>query len=233
MEQSAARRPRRLPREERIHDIVSSARQAFSEKGYEKASMAYIAQRAGIAEGTIYKFFDSKRTLLISILRAWYRDMIDDIEAKLDGVDGTHARLRMVIWQHLTIIRDHPDLCRLFYTEVRSHADYRGSELFTLNREVTRMLVSVLKEGVRSGDLRHDVDVRLLRDMIFGGIEHHSSRYLASQGDLDVVGLADALADIVVNGIATAPAGRTPDVAIRLERAVDRLERTIDRTASS
>jgi AcrR family transcriptional regulator len=216
---------RRLPREERIHDIVTAARAAFAANGYHNTSMVEIASKAGVAEGTIYKFFDGKRSLMLAILRDWYEGMIADGEAKLAGVEGTRARLRLLIWHHLSVIQAAPDLCKLFYAEVRSHDDYRGSALFHLNRDVTRRLISILQDGIRAGNLRPDLDVRLVRDLVYGGIEHHVTNFLNGHGDLDVDRLADNLTDFVLHG-----AGRpiSPEVE-RFERSIARLERVAAR----
>lgn len=218
----------RLPREERINDIVAAARAAFAEQGYESASMVEIAQRAGVAEGTIYKFFDGKRSLITAVLQEWYSGMIADADAKLAGVEGTRAQLGALIWHHLSVIRTDPDLCRLFYAEVRSREGYRDSALYTFNREVTQRLVSIVREGVDSGELREDLDVRLVRDIVFGGIEHHVAGFLAGRGDLDVDAVSEALTAFVMAGAARAPvpSGMSLDRAItRLERIADRMER--------
>lgn len=234
MASEPARKIRRLPREVRINAITTAAREEFAANGYDQSSMARIAAAADVAEGTIYKFFDSKRDLLTAILRDWYLQMIADGRKKLSGVTGTRARLQLVIWQHLNFIRTDPDLCRLFYAEVRSNADYRGSEIFSLNREVTELLVSVLEEGVACGDLRPDIDVRLLRDVIFGGIEHHVSGFLAGRFPLDIDRICSGLSDLILGGVArpvaAAPSSSQTD---RFEAALERLEDAVDRMGRS
>lgn len=182
MSTETTKRVKRLPRTERIQDIMNAGRAAFAVNGYHQTSIAEIAAGAGVAEGTIYKFFDSKRSLLHAILCDWYHRMIRENSAKLAGVKGTRARLHVVIWQHLSVIQRDPDLCRLFYAEVRSHAEYPTTELFQLNKEATRLLVIALEDGIRDGDVRPDIDLRLVRDVVFGGIEHHVARFLAGRG---------------------------------------------------
>src|SRR5574344_2040477 len=48
--------------------ILISAVELFSEKGYEKVSTAEIAKRAGVAEGTIFRQYKTKKELLQSII---------------------------------------------------------------------------------------------------------------------------------------------------------------------
>lgn len=48
--------------------IIQAATEIFSEKGYSAASTSEIAQRAGVAEGTIFRHYKTKKDLLLSIV---------------------------------------------------------------------------------------------------------------------------------------------------------------------
>jgi len=53
--------------EERRNQILDAAARLFARKGYKGATIREIACEAGVAEGTIYNYFDSKHDLLISL----------------------------------------------------------------------------------------------------------------------------------------------------------------------
>jgi len=216
----------RLPREERISDIERAAREAFSRSGYDSASMADIAARAGVAEGTIYKFFENKRDLLLRVMQRWYEDMIAQYQDQLAGIQGARNRIRFVIWRHLRSIEANPDLCRLYFSEVRLREDYYSSPIHQLNRQYTKVATGILREGIAAGEIRADISVPLVRDMIFGTIEHHVSGYLAGRVRLDAGRIADELANLVMSGTAAAaPAARPLEETVcRLEAAAERLE---------
>lgn len=225
--QAASHAGERSTRERRLVDIEAAARTAFARNGYDRTSIAEIAAAVGVAEATIYKYFDGKRDLLITVLRRWYFDMIAAHRAKVGGVRGTRQRLQVLIWHHLTIIKDSPDLCRLFYAEVRSQAGYRDTELYRLNREVTDLFMSVLSEGIEIGEVKSATPLRLIRDIVFGGIEHHVAGFLAGRGELDCDALALTLTDIVMDGIGRADVSQRPaeNLVARLETAASTLER--------
>ncbi|WP_169054294.1 TetR/AcrR family transcriptional regulator [Nitratireductor sp. XY-223] len=214
----------RLPREQRMREIEAAAREVFSQRGYDAASMTDIAKRAGVSEGSIYKFYTNKRDLLLTVIRTWYQSMIDEFMEKLSGVEGTRAQLQTVIWQHLKSIKANPDLCRLFFLEVRSADDYFDSDLFHLNRDYTHVLMDIIQGGIDRGEIRPDISIPLVRDMVFGGIEHRVSGFLVNRGDFDHDETANQLTDMVMAGMA-APA-KTPN---GLEALVERLERVADR----
>src|SRR5476649_457525 len=70
----------RLPREQRMREIMQVAAQVFREKGYSEALTAQIAARAGVVEGTIYRYFPGKRELLIRVVEQWYERILADYD---------------------------------------------------------------------------------------------------------------------------------------------------------
>jgi len=233
MSRAGARKIVRLGREQRVAEILHAARDVFCEKGYEAAAVAEIAARLGIVEGTIYKYFESKRELLLKVLEHWYEEMFGDYERDLAGVAGARQRLRLLIWRHLRTVREFPLLCRLMFREVRAEQDYHGSVLYARNRRYTQFLVDVLKEGVEAGEFRSDIPPSLLRDMVYGGIEHHAWNFICGRGDLDVDRIAEQITLIVCDGVASRhPAADLGRQTQRLSQIADRIERGLSRSDS-
>jgi TetR/AcrR family transcriptional regulator, fatty acid metabolism regulator protein len=223
----------RLPRERRVADIMEAARIVFETKGYEDALISEIAERAEVVEGTIYRYFDNKRDLLIKVVAHWYEEMLSDYDERLKGIRGAWNRLRFMIWQHLTCIHQQPQMCRLMFHEIRAGADYSATALFDLNRQYTRRTLDIVKEAMETGEFRADTPMRLVRDMIYGCVEHHTWAYLRGEGDFRVDETADMITNIIYRGLAAdkaqrangeAPADDSAEIAVRLERAVARLE---------
>lgn len=61
-----ARRARRIQRKR--SEIIAAATQVFAEKGYAQAKTRDIAERADMAEGTLYNYFASKREIMLAIM---------------------------------------------------------------------------------------------------------------------------------------------------------------------
>lgn len=219
MSRAPARKPApRLAREQRVDEILRAARDVFCEKGYEAAAVAEIAARMGVVEGTVYKYFTSKRELLLRVLEHWYEEMFGDYARDLAGVADARSRLRLLVWRHLRSIREFPLLCRLMFREVRSEQDYHGSDLHALNRQYTQLLVDVLQEGVDAGAFRADLPLPLLRDLIYGGIEHATWNYVCGRGELDIDTTADQITALVCEGLAAAAPRRLSHIVQRMER---------------
>jgi len=225
MSPQARRVVNRLPRHRREGDILAAATAVFREQGYEQASMAEIAARAGVVEGTIYKYFESKRDLLMQVMAGWYESMLANYAQHLAGIKGTGDRLRYVIWRHLSFIAGNPGLCRVFFREIRSGVEYPNSHLHDLNRRYTSYITDILRDGMASGEFRADLPLPLVRDLVYGTIEHHVWKFVCGHGEIDPAGIADDLTHIIIYGIAT-PAERAdePATAHRLVNVVARLE---------
>ena len=221
------RQASRLPRERRISDIMAAARVVFRDKGYEDAPLSEIAERANVVEGSIYRYFDNKRDLLVKMIEDWYETMLADYDQRLAGISGTRNRLRFMIWRHLTTIHDEPALCNLMFQYIRTGADYTQTRVFDLNRRYTRRTLDIVKEGIGEGELRDDVSLHLVRDMIYGCVEHRTWAYLRGEGRFDPDDTADAIVDLVLSGLQKRQpeTGLDAGLAQRLERVAERLER--------
>lgn len=227
MKAAPVRRRERLPRDERVGQIMSAARKIFGEKGYEASSTAEIAVAAGVVEGTLYRYFPTKRDLLIKVVEEFYANIFSDYEAQLRGVRGTWNRLRFMIWKHLSVMHGDPDMCRLIVHELRPWPQYRQSSIFTLNQRYTQSTLAVVREGIANGEFRDDVPLRIVRDMIFGGAEHHTWAHLRDEGRFSPDEAADGITNMIYQGLARGGQGNSEAVdgsVNRLERAVRRLE---------
>jgi AcrR family transcriptional regulator len=222
---------RRRPRTERSREILAAARAVFSEKGYEEASMAEIAARVGVVEGALYKHFASKRELLFAVMRAFYVSLIDSLREGLRGVVGAQNRLRFVIWSQLRAFTEEAGLCRVVIREIRPQGDYEQSLVHELNRELTGIALRVIQEAAAAGELRGDVPPAMVRDVIYGSIEHLAWKAVNRRGAVDVERTADALTELILRGLGR-QGGEEPDAAARLSAQLDRLESALRRAGA-
>jgi len=84
--QDAAPSTRREGTEARRDQILEAAAAIFAEKGYQRATVREIAARAGIAPGTIYLYFESKRDLLLAIADWLIAQRVDQTLAEMTSL---------------------------------------------------------------------------------------------------------------------------------------------------
>lgn len=212
------RRASRLSPEERTSGILEAARAVFAERGFSDTVMSEIAERAGVVEGSIYRYFRNKRELMFRMAEDWFEEMIAGDETTLRAVSGVRNQLRFIVHRHLQSIHDHPDLSRLVFQHLRPEPDYRSTRLFALNREYAARVVDVVSEGIATGEIRAGVSPTLVRDIVFGSIEHRTWAFLRDEGDFDVDRLADEVVALVWDGLtATVPEKEVREILGRIE----------------
>ena len=198
--------PQRRTREQRKLDrraaILAAARAAFAQKGFAGASIIEIARACDIADGTVYKYFASKQELLLHVMQQFYEGLIADVEAGIAQQPTLSARLRFLVRRQIEAFVEDEDLCRLFIREVRTADDYPDSPLHDLNRRYTSIVVRILEAGIAAGAVRADIEPRLVRDVLYGAIEHIAWKKVSRGGRLRIEQTTDQLLGIVLGGIA-------------------------------
>lgn len=187
--------PRRM---RRAAEILAAARAVFLEKGFDRSSVSEIAAKVGVVEGLVYSYYPAKRDLLNAVLRGMYEPLIADLQDRFSRLDGVRSRMRFLIWRHLRVYVEEPNLSRLVLHEVRTGPEYFQSVLHDLHVRYTDFLIRTVHDGIADGELRADTDVELLRSMVYGGIEHRMWGTLFGRGSVDVEAMADRFTDMVL-----------------------------------
>ena len=208
-------------------EIVDAARTLFADKGFDGTSISDIAGSVGVADGAIYKHFVSKRALLFEVIRAFYEPVIELASETVSGIPDIRGRLRYLIWLQIRAFAEEPDVCRFIIAEARPMHDYYESEVADLNRRWTSLLVDVIKDGQADGTFRHDVAPTMIRDLVYGGIEHIAWGAATGHGEIDVEDVADGLTRLICEGI-----GSTQAEPSSLDARVTRLEGLVGDTGS-
>jgi hypothetical protein len=87
------------------------------------------------------------------------------------------------------------------FREVRSEQDYYELDLHGMVRRYSKFVTDVIEEGVREGEFRGDLPLPLLRDLVFGCIEHRTWNYISGRGDLDIEATAEQILTVLCDGI--------------------------------
>jgi len=116
---------RRLPREQRVATILQTALAVLRERGSEQFLTAEVAERCGISEGTIYKYFATRRDLLIQVAEKWFEEFLT-VERPPSHQRPVRDRLLHVIGNALALIRREPTITRFRTdgTARRSHLSH-------------------------------------------------------------------------------------------------------------
>jgi TetR/AcrR family fatty acid metabolism transcriptional regulator len=116
-EQQSKPTRRRLPREQRKAQILDAATRVFASKGFRAATTKEIAAEAGISEGTIYNYFDSKYDLLIAMSKRLALESLLQLEA-LPPETSVRSYVTALVTDRFQLLVKHMDLIRALMPEV-------------------------------------------------------------------------------------------------------------------
>jgi TetR/AcrR family transcriptional regulator, fatty acid metabolism regulator protein len=228
-------RKARLPPQDRVSEILAAARTELADCGYENFLPAAVAARCGVSEATIYRYFPTKRELLAKVAEDWFGEILA-VEPEIARRSNAYDQLRHLIRHSLGVVRREPALTRFVLTELRADPAYRSTRIYALNRRFTSSVINLVKDGVARGVFRPKISPSLVRDMIFGCIEHRTWGFLRGQGDFSVDEVADSIADIVFHGLARRPSPDPDAVAAALgalQAKTKELEGAVDGVAAA
>ena len=110
---AAAKAPRTARGERTLRKILDAAREEFGEHGFSDTSIVGITQRAGVALGTFYTYFDSKELLFQALVRDMSAQVRDHVGPALKGgADGLDNE-RRALEAFLRFVREHRDIYRI------------------------------------------------------------------------------------------------------------------------
>lgn len=151
----------------RKEEIIRVAANLFSQKSYHDVTMDQIAEKVGVAKGTIYLYFESKENLYLEILEETYEEIESILEKEIAKKDPAPQKLKKMLMlifkfylENLDVLRilsrDETHLIREHY-EFTEHWRVKGVEFYQ----------KILEKGINEGSFR-PVNTELTALIIFG-----------------------------------------------------------------
>lgn len=181
--------------------IAKAFLELLETKEFQAITTAEIARKAGVTEALIYKYFEDKRGLLHQVLKEYLEEYLIQFQRDLKGIKGALNKLRKLIWSHIHVYANNRVFARILFVEVRNHLDYYNSETYKLVRQYSRILLDLIEEGVREGEIRDDIPPKLIRQVIFGSIEHVCLTGVIFKRDISPDDLTEDLCKFIFSGI--------------------------------
>lgn len=186
--------------------ITAAAVELWFERGYHGASLRDIARVVGVQMSTLYHYHPSKQSLLVELMSTTMDELVDKVTAAVADATTTQARLEAVVRAHVLYHAERSKEMFIADSELRS-LEPLGRELVISKRDTYGKVFAQLYEtGCQQGDFVVR-DVSVTSSAIFGMISSVSLWYRPN-GRLTLDAVADCIADLVIRGIGSAPAGR-------------------------
>ncbi|MFD5424590.1 TetR/AcrR family transcriptional regulator [Streptomyces sp. NPDC127084] len=156
------------PRSEAAERAIRTAVVGLLEDGVPlgEISIERLARTAGVGKATIYRRWSGKEELFVEVLR--------DIEPPEPALPGTSARDDLVVMLESVRVRGlahrSSALLHNVLAQMKSHPKLWAAYVATVIDPRRATVLQILRRGIAGGELRADVDIDLINDLIVGPI---------------------------------------------------------------
>ena len=142
---------KRMPRAERMRQMIEVAEQVFSARGYAAASMDEIAELVGVSKPMLYEYFNSKEGLLLACIRESRAILREVTEQAMVGATSAEDALRRGLLAFFVFIRERREAWSLLRHEMALIGTPAADEVEETRRQQTD-LIAALMSGYFTGD---------------------------------------------------------------------------------
>ncbi|MEV8550566.1 TetR family transcriptional regulator [Streptomyces glaucescens] len=172
MESSSAPAGGSTRREATRQKLYEAAVTLIAEQGFSATTVDEIAERAGVAKGTVYYNFASKSVLFEELLRHGVGLLTASLRAAAERTEregGSRVdALDAMIRAGLEFIARYPAFTQLYVAELWRTNRAWQSTLMVVRRQVVAVVEDVLRAGVDNGELAEEIDIQLTAAALVG-----------------------------------------------------------------
>jgi len=158
--------------------LLDAAEEVFGEFTYERASVAEITRRAGVAQGTFYVYFPDKKAAFIELVKELNHGLRKAIAMSIEGLTDRIAIERTGFRTFYDYVSRHNAL----YKIVRE-AEFVSPEIYRWHYgRLAEGYVKGLEAAIADGQLRPDLDVHTISYVLMGIAEFTGGQWVLGEG---------------------------------------------------
>lgn len=188
-------------KKEKYDRILDAAQRIFAEHGFHGSQVSRIAKAAGVADGTIYLYFDNKEHILVSLFRQRLGELVDLLGSSIPEADSADAALRKVCRIHYAQLEQNVDLAYVTQIELRQSTLELRRAIGLALKPYLAMIEHILEKGVREGTFRPDLDIKLTRQLLFGAMDEVVTSWLISGRKYSLAAQAEGTVAFFMRGL--------------------------------
>ncbi|MBO8170283.1 MAG: TetR/AcrR family transcriptional regulator [Bacillaceae bacterium] len=146
--------------------ILQSAVKIFSQKGFSGSTTREIAREAGVSEATIFRYFETKKDLLLALISPSMVKSITDLFVDMDGESEENV-LKNFLKRNAEAIKDNQDLLKIILYEALFHPEIKEIIFKEIVQKKTRLLESYFEQQKRDGQFK-DIDSKTATQTLIG-----------------------------------------------------------------
>lgn len=183
--------------------ILKAAERLFARNGYGGTTTRDLAQAAGVAEGTLFRHFDSKKAILVEVATHGWVEILTDLLTELSEM-ASYKAIGQVMRRRMGNLAQNGDKLRVCFMEAQFHPELREQVQSEVIAKMTDVAEAFFQTAMDRGVYR-PMNPRVVA-RIFLGMFAISGFSQATLGDdasspKAMQELAEGLTDIFLNGV--------------------------------
>ena len=156
----------------RCSEILDAARKVFARRGFGGATVDEIAEAAGVAKGTLYLYFPSKREIYLKVLKRGLALLIEETARNVTAAPAPAGKMRAFIETRVRRAEENRDLIVIYHSEFGHISPaHLNKEFKNLYLEQVGTLKAILEDAAARGQircLRTEAAALTIYDMVHG-----------------------------------------------------------------
>jgi len=181
--------------------ILDAAIAVIGEKGFHNSRVSDIADRADVADGTIYLYFKSKEQILMAALDSAFEAFLRQAKAEMSGMEDAAARLRALAGLHLRALNKNRNLAVVLQTELRQSAKFLAEFSQRELKGYFNLIREIIRDGQQKGSIRPDISDKIAAACLFGAMDELVTAWVLSSREYDLAAAADPVVDLLLSGM--------------------------------
>ena len=183
--------------------ILQAAQKLFASKGFDATTTRDLAQAANVAEGTLFRYFPNKKSILVEVATTGWVDILTDLLTELSEM-GSYKAIAQVMRRRMWNLHKNVDLMKVCFMEVQFHPDLRDRIQEEVINKMTDVAEAFFQSAMDKGIYRQ-TDAKLVAKVFLGmfAIAGFSNNTLMAPdaSPQEMQQMAEGLADIFLNGV--------------------------------
>ncbi|MEQ8973994.1 MAG: helix-turn-helix domain-containing protein [Coleofasciculus sp. C1-SOL-03] len=183
--------------------ILDAAQRLFASRGYNGTTTRDLAAKAGVAEGTLFRHFESKKAILVEVATQGWVELLTDLLTELSEM-GSYKAVAQVMRRRMMRMHENADMMRVCFMEAQFHPDLRDriqSEVIAKMSDVAEAFFETAMERGIYRRTNPKVVARVFLGMF--AVAGFSDETIMEPGASlkEVQEMAEGIADIFLNGV--------------------------------
>jgi AcrR family transcriptional regulator len=184
--------------------ILQSAQKLFARQGFDGTTTKDLATDAGVAEGTLFRYFNNKKAILVEVATQGWVTILTDLLTELSQM-GSYKAIAQMMHRRMGNMSENIDMMKVCFMEAQFHPELRDRIQSEVVGKMTDIAEVFFAEAIAKGIYRDSLSPKVIARVFVGmfAVAGFSNETMMSNGGspFEMKQMAEGVADIFLNGV--------------------------------